>query len=238
MAPPTPAPYARQVLDIDAATSFASVALASVADPGKAADMARYMKTEMPFYGAQKAATAPILSDLVRRWPPATRSEYTALVESLWSLPHREEKYLALGVARKHERFVTISSVPLYRRLIVSGAWWDLVDEVATHLTGKVLLRQRERMTPTILSWLEHRHLWVRRAAILSQIRHKENTDEELLFYCCTSRAHETDFFIRKAIGWALRDYAWTAPDSVAHFVAVNSDRLSGLSKREATKNL
>jgi 3-methyladenine DNA glycosylase AlkD len=226
------------VLDIDAATSFASSALASVADPAKAPDMARYLKTEMPFYGVQKPARTPILRELIRRWPPDTRTEYTALVESLWSLPHREEKYLALGVARRHDRFVTISSVPLYRRLIVSGAWWDLVDEVATQLTGKVLLRQRERMTPTILSWLEHRHLWVRRAAILSQIGHKEQTDEDLLFHCCTSRAHETDFFIRKAIGWALRDYAWTSPDSVARFVASNADTLSNLSKREATKNL
>jgi 3-methyladenine DNA glycosylase AlkD len=200
--------------------------------------MARYMKTEMPFYGVQKSARTPILRHLIRGWPPTTRSEYTALVESVWALPHREEKYLALGVARKHDRFVTVSSVPLYRRLIVAGAWWDFVDEVATQLTGKVLLRQRERMTPTILSWLGHRHLWVRRAAILSQIRHKEHTDEDLLFHCCTTRAHETDFFVRKAIGWALRDYAWTAPDSVARFVAANADTLSGLSKREATKNL
>lgn len=200
--------------------------------------MARYMKTDMSFYGVQKPGRTPIVRELIRHWQPGTRSEYIALVERLWALPHREEKYLALGVARGHDRFVTVSSVHLYRRLIVEGAWWDLVDEVATKLAGQVLLRQREQMTPTILTWLDHRHLWLRRSAIISQIGHKDRTDTELLFHCCASRAHETDFFIRKAIGWALRDHAWTAPDSVARFVADNSATLSGLSKRQATKNI
>ena len=226
------------MIDLAAATSFASSSLESLSDSGKAADMARYMKTEMPFYGVQKAGRTPISRELVRRWPPATRSEYTALVRALWVLPHREEKYLALGVARAHSRFVTLSSIPLYRRLIVEGAWWDLVDEVATKLTGRVLLHQRDAMTPTIVKWLDHRNLWLRRTAIISQVGHKTDTDTDLLFQCCSSRAHETDFFIRKAIGWALRDYAWTAPDAVGSFVRAHQHKLSGLSKREATKNL
>ena len=226
------------MIDTAAATSFASSSLAAVADASKAPDMARYLKTDMPFYGVQKSARVPILRELTRRWPPDSRSDYFALVESLWALPHREEKYLAIGAARAHDRFVTKSSVPFYRRLIVEGAWWDLVDDVAIKLTGAVLLRQRELMTPTILAWLDHRSLWLRRSAIISQIGHKGDTDTELLFHCCADRAHETGFFIRKAIGWALRDYAWTNPDPVARFVADNAERLSGLSKREATKNL
>jgi len=200
--------------------------------------MARYMKTEMPFYGVQKAGRVPISRELIRGWAPATRSDYTALVRGLWALPHREEKYLALSVARAHSRFVTLSSTPLYRRLIVEGAWWDLVDEVATSLTGRVLLRQRDAMTPKIIKWLDHKDLWLRRVAIISQVGHKEDTDADLLFLACSSRAHETDFFIRKAIGWALRDYAWTDPDAVNSFVRAHQHELSGLSKREATKNL
>jgi 3-methyladenine DNA glycosylase AlkD len=226
------------VIDLTAAANFASSSLASLSDPAKAADMARYMKTDMPFYGVQKAGRGPICRQLIRRWPPATRSEYTALVRKLWALPHREEKYLALGVARAHSRFVTLSSTPLYRRLIVEGAWWDLVDEAATKLAGTVLLHQRDAMTPTIVKWLDHQSLWLRRAAIISQVGHKKDTDADLLFLGCSSRAHETDFFIRKAIGWALRDYAWTAPDAVGDFVRSHQGELSGLSKREATKNL
>ena len=226
------------MLDVTAAERFASSSLAAVSDPAKAQAMAAYMKTDMPFYGVQKTERIPIVRELIRQWRPETRSEYIALVGGLWALPHREEKYLALGVARGHDEFVTLSSVRLYRRLITQGAWWDFVDEVATKLTGKVLLRQRPNMTPRIRSWIGHGDLWLRRSAMLSQIGHKDQTDANLLFYCCTSLAHETDFFIRKAIGWALRDYAWTAPDRVARFVTANDDTLSGLSKREATKNL
>ena len=226
------------MIDLAAATEFASSSLLAVGDATKAPDMARYMKTNMPFYGVQKAGRVPILKELARRWPPDSRSEYFALVNSLWALSHREEKYLAIGVARAHDRFVTKTSVPLYRRLIIGGAWWDLVDEVAIKLPGKVLLRQRDTMTATVLRWLDHSDLWLRRSAIIAQVGHKDQTDVELLFHCCATRAHEPDFFIRKAIGWALRDFAWTEPNLVARFVADHSEQLSGLSTREATKNL
>ncbi len=231
-------PDLETALDVDAALRFVAEQLFALADPVKATEMARYMKTEMPFYGVQKPARTPVLRELTRRWRPTTRAEYTDLVLGLWSLPHREEKYLALGVARSHDRFVTKTSVPLYRHLMVEGAWWDLVDEVATKLSGRVMLRQRALMTPTILGWIESRNLWLRRAALLAQIGHRDATDEGLLFHCCLARAHETEFFIRKAIGWALRDYARTAPEAVVDFVGANEAALSGLSKREAMKNL
>jgi 3-methyladenine DNA glycosylase AlkD len=226
------------MLDVDGATRFATRQLAAVADPSAAAAMAAYMKTEMPFHGVNRPGLRPILRDLKLRWQPETRSEYRALVERLWSLPHREEKYLAIGVARAHDHFVTRTALPLYKRLIREGAWWDFVDEVAIKLVGRVLRRQREATTPTMYSWLGHSDLWVRRSAIISQVDHKEETDPDLLFTACTARAHETDFFIRKAIGWALREYAKTDPDAVRRYVQTHHDALSGLSRREATKHL
>ena len=116
------------------ACRFASSALAAVADPSKAPDMQAYMKTDMPFYGVQKPARTKILRELVHRFPPPDRAGYEALVMALWRLPHREEKYLALGVARHFHEYVVPEELPLYQGLIVEGAWWDLVDEVATHL--------------------------------------------------------------------------------------------------------
>jgi 3-methyladenine DNA glycosylase AlkD len=226
------------VIDATAAATFASERLHSCANESTALAMQRYMKTEMPFLGVKKPERVPILRELVRDWVPGTRREYETLVTSLWKLPHREEKYLALGVARAHDRFVTRSSVPLFRRLIVEGAWWDFVDEAAIKLTGRVLLRQRTAMAPTIASWLEHPDMWLRRSAMLAQIGHKGETDTDLLFHSCLTLASESEFFIRKAIGWALREYAKTAPSEVRGFVDRHGAALSGLSLREATKHL
>lgn len=200
--------------------------------------MAAYMKTEMPFYGVQKAGRVAILRDALRRFSPATRAAYRESVLALWSRPHREEKYLAIGFARAFPQYVTVSSVPLYRRLIIEGAWWDLVDEVAIRLIGAVLERQRGELTPTVRSWIDHRDLWIRRTAIICQVGDKEDTDVDLLFDVCRARMHETEFFIRKAIGWALRDYARTDPEAVRSFALANQAGLSTLSFREATKHL
>jgi len=225
-------------VDADGLTAFAATRLAEVADPTKAVSMAAYMKTDMRFYGVQKAGRVPILSEAVKRFPPSSRDDYRAAVLALWAQPHREEKYLAVGYARSFPLFVTMSSIPTYRRLIVEGAWWDFVDEVAIHLVGNVLLHQRPAMTPKIEAWIDDSNLWIRRTAILAQIGHKEATDAGLLFDACERRMAESEFFIRKAIGWALRDYAKTDPDAVTAFVVGHHDGLSGLSYREATKHL
>ncbi len=225
-------------MNTDPLAAFVAERLAEAADPEKAGSMAAYMKTDTPFYGAQKAGRVPILRAAVEGFPPSNREDYRTAVLALWAQPHREEKYLAIGYARSFPRFVTLSSIPLYRRLIIEGAWWDLVDEVAIHLVGTVLLHQREPMTPKVEAWIDDRDLWLRRTSILAQIGHKGAADADLLFEACERRMHETEFFIRKAIGWALRDYAKTDPDAVAAFATDHRGELSGLSYREATKHL
>jgi len=223
---------------VERAQVFASAALAEHAQPEKTAGMQAYMKTEMPFYGVQTAARSMILRTLVRDFHPADRDEYEALVLGLWDLPHREEKYLALGVAQHYSRFVEPASLPLYRRLIVEGAWWDLVDAVATHLIRRLVIRHPEEVWPEVDSWVDDPDLWLRRSAIICQVGAKDKTDAARLFSFCAARLDEQDFFIRKAIGWALRDYAKTDPHAVARFVEGHRDRLSGLSFREATKHI
>lgn len=226
------------MLDVSAAVAFASRELAARAEPVAAADMARYLKTDMPFFGVKTPERKSISVELGRRWVPTTAREYERLVLALWREPQREHKWLALGVAERHKRFIDLPALPLYRRLIVEGAWWDLVDGVAANLIGKVLLDHRADLTPTIRDWLEDDCMWLRRTAIISQLNHKAATDVELLFECCAARAHETEFFIRKAIGWALRQYARTDPEAVRRFVHQHDGELSGLSKREALKHL
>lgn len=218
--------------------AFVQRNLAAAADPAKAEAMAAYMKTSDPFYGVQKAGRDRVLREMKRRYPIADADAYERAVLELWNLPHREEKYLAVAVAVGYREFITFDRMPLYRRLITEGAWWDFVDDVAVRAVGEVWRLDRDRTTPMMKEWIDDPHLWLRRSAIIGQLKHREDTDAGLLFEFCLRRAHEKEFFIRKAIGWALREYAKTAPGAVRTFAHEHREELSGLSFREATKHL
>jgi len=225
-------------LDIGAAKRMVATLLQQVADPVKAPGMQAYMKTDMPFYGVQKQSRAPILRRLATEFPPGTADDYEAMVRGLWGLPHREEKYLALGFARSFESFVTPERFLLYRELIVDGAWWDFVDEIATHLVRSLIIDYPEAVWPIVDTWIHDEDMWLRRTAILCQVGAKDHTDPARLFRFCETCSGEGEFFIRKAIGWALREYAKTDPDAVAGFINTHRDELSGLSFREGSKHI
>jgi len=217
---------------------LATTELARLAEPERVPAMQAYMKTTMPLYGVSSPARRQVARRLREECPPSSAAEYRAQVEDLWALAHREEKYLAIDVAQVHRRFITFEQLGLYERMIREGGWWDFVDEIAAHLVGRVVLDDRERMRPVLERWIDDPDLWIRRTAILSQLLHKDRTDAAMLFDFCARRAGEKEFFIRKAIGWALRQYARTDPEAVREFVASHTDSLSGLSIREATKHL
>ena len=217
---------------------FVSSRLAALADAETAAGMAAYMKTSMPCYGVKTEPRREIAREAARLFPVETRREYEAAVLSLWRLPHREEKYTAITIARLHRKLVGYESLGLYERVVREGAWWDLVDETAVHLVGASLLKSPGEVWPVMDRWIDDPDMWIRRTAILCQNAHKEKTDEARLFDYCLRRAHETEFFVRKAIGWALRSYAYTAPDAVRRFLAEHDGELSALSVREAAKHL
>ena len=122
--------------------------------------------------------------------------------------------------------------------MIVTGAWWDLVDPIATHLLDKIHVREPRPMKRAMLAWSRSDDIWKRRASILFQIRRKEATDLEVLYACIEPSIGDKEFFLRKAIGWALRSYAWTDPKEIARYVEANEARLSPLSVREALKNV
>ena len=220
------------------ATIYVQSALAEQANPEKAAGMQGYMKTDMPFYGVQKPGRVRIVKHLIKNFPPSSRAEYEKLVMALWRLPHREEKYIAQGVAVKHRQFIVPATLPLYRRFVVEGAWWDFVDEASTHMIRELVLEDPGRIWPKIDKWITNDSMWLRRSSIICQIGAKERTDAERLFFFCEQRAFETEFFIRKAFGWALREYAKTEAEAVATFVTKHREGLSGLSYREATKHI
>jgi 3-methyladenine DNA glycosylase AlkD len=123
--------------------------------------------------------------------------------------------------------------------MVVTGAWWDFVDAIAPHRIGAYLLRNYEAsMKLVMIDWSRSDDRWKRRAAIICQLGFKESTDLDLLYACIEPNLEERDFFIRKAIGWALRAHAWTDPDEVSRYVREHDSRLSALSRREALKNI
>ena len=122
--------------------------------------------------------------------------------------------------------------------MIVIGAWWDYVDIIAGHRLWAILQREGAAMKREMLGWSTDANMWKRRSSILCQLRAKEQTDLDLLYACIEPSLDSKEFFLRKAIGWALRQYAWTDPEEVRRYVARNKERLSGLSRREALKNI
>lgn len=222
-------------------------ALADVGDPDRAAAYQRYMKSALPFRGLAmpefRALLRPLLAD--RSLAPADRAEWERTVRALWEDPDvRDERYAAIAVAghRAARPWQDPDALPLYRHLIETGAWWDLVDAVAPRLVGPILRSYPDAVAPVIRAWAVDDDLWVRRAAILAQLGHRADTDTALLSDVLEANLegslHGREFFVRKAVGWALRQYARTDPEWVRAWVDAHSSRLSGLSRREALKHL
>jgi 3-methyladenine DNA glycosylase AlkD len=210
----------------------------ALANPADAAPMQAYMKTDMPFWGIKKPRRVAVLRELRDRFRTADPVEYERNVLALWALPHREDKYAAIQYAKVCKACIGPRALPLYERMIREGGWWDFVDDIAGNLVGRVLQENRAAVAPIMEQWLVDDDLWIRRSAILSQLKHKGATDADTLFRHCAARMHETDFFMRKAIGWALRQYSYTAPDAVEAFLIEHREGLSGLSYREGAKVL
>jgi 3-methyladenine DNA glycosylase AlkD len=220
-------------------------ALADVGDPEKAPVMQRYMKSSVPFLGIQAKAVRAACKKVidVRRLPDV--QQWVEAVRLLWDEARfREERYAAIELTghRYYRAFQRPETLGLYRHLVVTGAWWDFVDNVAGNRVGPILRGDPGVVTPLIRSWAVDEDLWVRRTAILCQLGSKGATDVELLELVLEQNLEDSrygrEFFIRKAVGWALRQHARVDPAWVVAFVAAHEERLSGLSRREALKHL
>jgi len=228
------------------------------ADPKRAAEMQRYMKSAMPYRGVTAAGQRLIWRTVFPAHPLGSFAEWQAVALELWrEAAYREERYAAVALTdlKVFAPYRTFAAVAMLEEMIVTGAWWDYVDALATRHLGDVLRAELEagrgaRMRALLLRWARGDDLWKRRAAILCQIRFKTDTDLELLYGCLepsllhperlerSERPIRHDFFIRKSIGWALRQYAWTDEGEVRRYVSAHRDRLSPLSVREAMKNV
>jgi 3-methyladenine DNA glycosylase AlkD len=215
-------------------------ALAAAADPSRARSAQAYMKSAMPFHGVPVPQARRIARAALAAHPLGDRQTWQDTVLELWDgATHREERYAALALVRSPRAAVyqDLTALGLYRHLVVTGAWWDLVDELA-HAVGTVVRVEGASAAAVVRGWSRDDDLWVRRVAILCQLGAGAATDRALLADCVDANLADREFFIRKAIGWALRDFARADPGWVTSFVSAAGDRLSPLSRREATKHL
>ena len=212
--------------------------LRAAADPARAPGMQAYMKSTMPYLGVPVPAMRKITRAAAVLAPPV---DLDALIDDLLSLwrtaDYREERYAATELTGLRIAVGRLEMLPVCREMIVTGAWWDHVDGVA-HRIGALLIAHRPVLDPQLRSWSTDPDHWLRRSSIIAQLGLKERTDVGLLADVIVPNLDEREFFVRKAIGWALREYARTDPDWVRAFVERHSARMSPLSRREAMKHL
>ena len=215
--------------------------LAAAANNSRATAMRAYMKSSMPYRGVP----SPGQQAIYRRHVTAARrldfDTWMATCLELWrKAEYREERYAALALAGhpQYREYQVPRTLPMYDEMITDGAWWDYVDAVAIHLVGGMLRRHRVEVESLLVPWRTDASMWRRRSSIIAQVASKTNTDTAFLVASIEPNLGDREFFIRKAIGWALRAYAWVDPDWVRGYVVENTARLSGLSRREALKNI
>ncbi|MCX4475723.1 DNA alkylation repair protein [Streptomyces cellulosae] len=212
-------------------------AYASAADPVAARTMRAYMKDVAPFLGLKTPVRRALSRTVEAGLPRPTEADCTAVALRCWKLPEREYHYFAVDYLRRHVRRCSSGFLPVTRHLVTTVPWWDTVDLLAVHVVG-ALVAADPALAAEMDRWSADDDLWLVRTALLHQLRHKERTDTDRLFHYCLRQSGHPDFFVRKAIGWALREYAKTDPGAVRDFLAREGDRFAPLSVREALKNI
>lgn len=216
-------------------------AFIAVADEARAPTMQAYMKSEMPYHGVSAVPMRAVCKRLLSGLVFADSSAWEKTVRAVWDgARFREERYAAIALTslRAAGAFQTPRAMGLYEKMITEGAWWDYVDAIATHNVAGILKTHPAPMNKLMLRWSKSPDMWKARTSIICQVLAKKDTDLELLYACIEPSIASKEFFLRKAIGWALRSYAWVDAREVKRYVKKNEKRLSGLSKREALKNV
>ena len=199
--------------------------------------MATYMKDHFTFYGIAAGARRAAVREATRELgPPPDGDALTEMARRCWAADQRELQYTAADALRRWVQLLEVPHLDGVDQLIVTKSWWDTVDVLAARVVGP-LVQAHPELTGVMDEWIDDPHLWRRRTAILHQLGYKDRTDADRLFAYCVAREGEREFFIAKAIGWALREYAKVEPESVWAFVDEHAADLAPLSVREATKH-
>ncbi len=218
-------------------TRAVAAALAPLADAALQPGMRAYMKDRFVFLGIKTPARRAAIASLIRGQKGATAGDLLRAARALWALDEREYQYAAVDLLGRHVARLTPADIPALLALVKKKSWWDTVDALA-NMVNRILRAADPQMQSLMDEALASENFWVRRVAILHQLGWRERTDTKRLFGYATASAHEKEFFIRKAVGWALRDYARHAPKEVRVFIREQKSMLSPLTVREAGKHI
>jgi len=204
------------------------------ANPAIAAGAKAYMRDKSEFYGVPSPLRRQLTKEFIAKsgYPPSGQLE--EMVHYAWEQPQREWQYTAMEIVGKSVKKADQGLLDLAEWMITHKSWWDSVDFVAPNIAGVLLNKYPEIKMQYIEKWMHSGNLWLQRACLLHQLRYNKTADRALLFNLCERLANHPDFFIRKAIGWSLRQYSKAFPEAVIDFV--NTHELSNLSRKEALK--
>lgn len=195
----------------------------------------KYLRNQFEFLGIRTPIRRKLTNQFMKEKGLPPKDHLKDLIFSLWDLPEREYQQAALDILEKVKKSLTVNDMSWISALIVKKSWWETVDVLSPHIFGYMFLNHPELVPLYADKWIENENFWLQRAAILFQLKYKVKTDEERLFRYILRRAGSDEFFVQKAIGWALREYAKTHPDNVKNFVSQHP--LKPLSEREALKH-
>ncbi len=204
-------------------------------DDENAAGMSAYMKNKFPFLGIK----SQLRGELSKNWlkiKPVSHSNLWKTIHELWNLPEREYQYVAMEYLHRYRKMITLEDVMKIEGLITTKSWWDTVDNLASKIVGLLLLKHPDHMANLVYPWITSDDMWLNRAAIIFQLKYKDEVRKELLEQAIVPHLDSTEFFHAKAIGWALRQYSKYNPAWVQHFI--ENHEMQPLSHREATKYL
>ncbi len=204
------------------------------ANPKNAEPMSKYMKNLFPYLGIKTPERRELLKQFFKEHGFPEISGLKQIVTDLWELPEREFQYCAVGLLNNFKEKLDKDIIDLYEYLITTKSWWDTVDGIAIWLVGSLFKKYPEMIKPYTEKWMNSGNMWLQRTSLLFQLNYKSGTDEKLLFSLIKKLSEREEFFIRKAIGWALREYSKTSPGIVSEFIT--NTKLSPLSVKEGMR--
>ncbi|MBK8504386.1 MAG: DNA alkylation repair protein [Saprospiraceae bacterium] len=205
------------------------------ADPDRAKSMRAYMKNQFQYYGISSPLRRSLCRDYFQIDQYPTTVELPELVDQLWQYDEREMQYVGADLIRRLVKKQPAAFIDVLENLILRKSWWDTVDALSID-AGTLMLRHPQLQPDTTNRWVNSEHLWLKRAAVIHQLKYKDATDWELLQDYILQVCQSKEFFLRKAAGWALREFSKTNPAQVKSFLGKHRDKLSGLTVREGSK--